>query len=73
MYQLHVGMAWPMSTTYVWCDAGPRGAMHGQQLRQLVNTLMTLAVVCWHLTYQVVSAYHLISRHSGKMWGVFSS
>ena len=42
--------------------------MHGQQLRQLEDTLVTLSLMCWQLVYQAVSAYHLINRHSGKVW-----
>ena len=69
----HMGVALPMTATYVWCDADPRGAMHGWQLWQLVDTLVTLAVMCWQLACRVVWGYHFINRHSGKMQGLFSS
>ena len=69
VYQLGRGVVRLMPVPNVWCDAGPSGPMHGQQLRQLEDTMVTLAVVCWQLASQLVSAYHLISRHSGKMWG----
>ena len=47
--------------------------MHGQQVRQLLDTLVTLAIVCWQLACQAVLVYHLISRHCGKMWDLFLS
>ena len=69
LYHLHERLALPTSVTYIDCNASTSGAMHGQQLRQLVETLVTLAVMFWQLARRIVSAYHPISRHSGNMWG----
>ena len=63
-----------------WCGIANIGDLHliGEmqiqeescQLRQLVVTLVTLAVACCQLACQAVSTYHLISRHSGSKCGI---
>ena len=67
MYQLRRSVERPMLVTNIRGDAGPRGGMHGWQLRQLVDTHMTLAVMCWQLamlsSFDIMVKCGVDSRH----------